>query len=249
MPVIKRLINKEGGETQSRLVCVNEPGTISKLFMQVEIKNLRSHMPLTHTHSAAVPAKSMLTSVCSGGRLSRAKGEEPGPRGGREGNMGLPWILPLARPQAQPHPPAPAVEAAVKPPSHGRGGISLPRQWDPGPSLERAESSPHEVCPAGRAVRLLKLSSEERATESPCPAPAVSTVALNFQTPGYEMDLNAGRFLINGQCGYVLKPACLRQRDTTFDPECPGPPRTTFTIQVSSLDHTLAGVPVCGVPA
>ncbi|XP_036124607.1 1-phosphatidylinositol 4,5-bisphosphate phosphodiesterase delta-3 [Molossus molossus] len=57
-------------------------------------------------------------------------------------------------------------------------------------------------------------------------------VALNFQTPGYEMDLNAGRFLINGRCGYVLKPACLRQPDTTFDPECPGPPRTTLTIQV-----------------
>lgn len=57
-------------------------------------------------------------------------------------------------------------------------------------------------------------------------------VALNFQTPGYEMDLNAGRFLINGQCGYVLKPACLRQPDTNFDPECPGPPKTTLTIQV-----------------
>lgn len=62
----------------------------------------------------------------------------------------------------------------------------------------------------------------------------MSTVALNFQTPGYEMDLNAGRFLINGQCGYVLKPACLRQPDTHFDPECPGPPKTTLTIQVSS---------------
>ncbi|NWH56531.1 PLCD3 phosphodiesterase, partial [Geococcyx californianus] len=35
-------------------------------------------------------------------------------------------------------------------------------------------------------------------------------VALNFQTPGYEMDLNAGRFLGNGHCGYVLKPLCLR---------------------------------------
>ncbi|KAK1331101.1 hypothetical protein QTO34_009049 [Cnephaeus nilssonii] len=65
-------------------------------------------------------------------------------------------------------------------------------------------------------------------------------VALNFQTPGYEMDLNAGRFLINGQCGYVLKPAFLRQPDTDFDPESPGPPRTTLTIQVSSLGHTLS---------
>lgn len=69
--------------------------------------------------------------------------------------------------------------------------------------------------------------------------PAVySTVALNFQTPGYEMDLNTGRFLINGQCGYVLKPAYLRQLNTTFDPECPGPPRTTLTVQVSSLPVT-----------
>ncbi|XP_050619043.1 1-phosphatidylinositol 4,5-bisphosphate phosphodiesterase delta-3 isoform X1 [Macaca thibetana thibetana] len=59
-------------------------------------------------------------------------------------------------------------------------------------------------------------------------------VALNFQTPGYEMDLNAGRFLVNGQCGYVLKPACLRQPDSTFDPEDPGPPRTTLSIQAST---------------
>lgn len=91
----------------------------------------------------------------------------------------------------------------------------------------------------GVGCETLKLSSERRATKSPCPDPAVSTVALNFQTPGYEMDLNAGRFLINGQCGYILKPACLRQPDTTFDPECPGPPRTTLTIQVSSLDQAL----------
>ncbi|XP_042527109.1 1-phosphatidylinositol 4,5-bisphosphate phosphodiesterase delta-3 [Dipodomys spectabilis] len=88
-------------------------------------------------------------------------------------------------------------------------------------------------------------------------------VALNFQTPGYEMDLNAGRFLINGQCGYVLKPACLRQPDTTFDPECPGPPRTTLTVQVltaqqlpklnvekpSSIVDPLVRVEIYGVPA
>lgn len=64
-------------------------------------------------------------------------------------------------------------------------------------------------------------------------------MALNFQTPGYEMDLNAGRFLVNGQSGYILKPACLRQPNTSFDPECPGLPRTTLTIQVSSLDQAL----------
>ncbi|KAL4687801.1 hypothetical protein H8959_019929 [Pygathrix nigripes] len=109
----------------------------------------------------------------------------------------------------------------------------------------------------------LKLSSENRAAESPCSDPAVSTVALNFQTPGYEMDLNAGRFLVNGQCGYVLKPACLRQPDSTFDPEYPGPPRTTLSIQVltaqqlpklnaekpHSIVDPLVRVEIHGVPA
>ncbi|XP_027423835.1 1-phosphatidylinositol 4,5-bisphosphate phosphodiesterase delta-3 [Zalophus californianus] len=88
-------------------------------------------------------------------------------------------------------------------------------------------------------------------------------VALNFQTPGYEMDLNAGRFLVNGRCGYILKPARLRQPDTTFDPECPGPPRTTLTIQVltaqqlpklntekpNSIVDPLVRVEIHGVPA
>ncbi|XP_011841349.1 PREDICTED: 1-phosphatidylinositol 4,5-bisphosphate phosphodiesterase delta-3 isoform X1 [Mandrillus leucophaeus] len=88
-------------------------------------------------------------------------------------------------------------------------------------------------------------------------------VALNFQTPGYEMDLNAGRFLVNGQCGYVLKPACLRQPDSTFDPEDPGPPRTTLSIQVltaqqlpklnaekpHSIVDPLVRVEIHGVPA
>lgn len=46
-------------------------------------------------------------------------------------------------------------------------------------------------------------------------------MALNFQTPGAEMDLNDGRFLVNGQCGYVLKPAFLRNSQSTFDPEAP----------------------------
>ncbi|XP_027523698.1 1-phosphatidylinositol 4,5-bisphosphate phosphodiesterase delta-3 isoform X3 [Corapipo altera] len=35
-------------------------------------------------------------------------------------------------------------------------------------------------------------------------------VPPNSTAPGYEMDLNTGRFLGNGGCGYVLKPPCLR---------------------------------------
>lgn len=46
-----------------------------------------------------------------------------------------------------------------------------------------------------------------------------SPVALNFQTPGEQMDLNQGRFLQNGECGYILKPAFLCQPDSTFNPE------------------------------
>ncbi|XP_053555808.1 1-phosphatidylinositol 4,5-bisphosphate phosphodiesterase delta-3 [Bombina bombina] len=44
-------------------------------------------------------------------------------------------------------------------------------------------------------------------------------VALNFQTPGYKMDLNRGRFQDNGLCGYVLKPEFLRREDSDFNPE------------------------------
>uniref|UniRef100_A0A6Q2XVU5 Phosphoinositide phospholipase C n=1 Tax=Esox lucius TaxID=8010 RepID=A0A6Q2XVU5_ESOLU len=43
-------------------------------------------------------------------------------------------------------------------------------------------------------------------------------VALNFQTPSKEMDLNQGRFRPNGMSGYILKPDFLRQAGSAFDP-------------------------------
>nr|XP_010593806.2 1-phosphatidylinositol 4,5-bisphosphate phosphodiesterase delta-1 [Loxodonta africana] len=43
-------------------------------------------------------------------------------------------------------------------------------------------------------------------------------VALNFQTPGLEMDVYQGRFQDNGACGYVLKPAFLRDPSSLFSP-------------------------------
>ncbi|KAL1251520.1 hypothetical protein QQF64_019316 [Cirrhinus molitorella] len=46
-------------------------------------------------------------------------------------------------------------------------------------------------------------------------------VALNCQTAGVEMDLNDGLFSQNGHCGYVLKPAFMRNIDERFDPENP----------------------------
>lgn len=43
-------------------------------------------------------------------------------------------------------------------------------------------------------------------------------VALNFQTTCSDMDVNQGRFLVNGKCGYTLKPTYMRDRATEFDP-------------------------------
>ncbi|NWX45079.1 PLCZ1 phosphodiesterase, partial [Steatornis caripensis] len=43
-------------------------------------------------------------------------------------------------------------------------------------------------------------------------------VALNFQTPGVQMELQNGKFIDNGGCGYVLKPEFLRNHNSTFTP-------------------------------
>ncbi|KAK7945111.1 hypothetical protein WMY93_000839 [Mugilogobius chulae] len=43
-------------------------------------------------------------------------------------------------------------------------------------------------------------------------------VALNFQTTCEDMDVNQGKFMVNGKSGYILKPAYLRDRTTEFDP-------------------------------
>uniref|UniRef100_A0A914W8E7 Phosphoinositide phospholipase C n=2 Tax=Plectus sambesii TaxID=2011161 RepID=A0A914W8E7_9BILA len=39
----------------------------------------------------------------------------------------------------------------------------------------------------------------------------VQIVALNYQTPGLMMDLQEGKFMANGGCGYVLKPPLMRE--------------------------------------
>ncbi|XP_075883519.1 1-phosphatidylinositol 4,5-bisphosphate phosphodiesterase zeta-1-like isoform X2 [Nelusetta ayraudi] len=45
-------------------------------------------------------------------------------------------------------------------------------------------------------------------------------VALNFQSLGFAMDLNDGRFQDNGGCGYVLKPPVLMFSHRSLDPGC-----------------------------
>uniref|UniRef100_A0AAQ4PR86 Phosphoinositide phospholipase C n=1 Tax=Gasterosteus aculeatus aculeatus TaxID=481459 RepID=A0AAQ4PR86_GASAC len=41
-------------------------------------------------------------------------------------------------------------------------------------------------------------------------------VAMNYQTPGLMMDLNIGWFRQNGSCGYVLRPAIMREHVSYF---------------------------------
>lgn len=75
------------------------------------------------------------------------------------------------------------------------------------------------------------------------------SVALNFQTSGEQMDLNQGRFLTNGRCGYVLKPDFLCSPASVFDPENtgggPGHTPTQLTIRVSG-DVLLGTVVISG---
>ncbi|MED6274048.1 1-phosphatidylinositol 4 5-bisphosphate phosphodiesterase delta-3-A [Characodon lateralis] len=66
-------------------------------------------------------------------------------------------------------------------------------------------------------------------------------VALNFQTPGEQMDLNQGRFLPNGRCGYILKPTFMCNPTSNFDPEKtgggPGHTPTQLTIRIISAQQ------------
>ncbi|XP_071388937.1 1-phosphatidylinositol 4,5-bisphosphate phosphodiesterase delta-3-A isoform X2 [Centroberyx affinis] len=66
-------------------------------------------------------------------------------------------------------------------------------------------------------------------------------VALNFQTPGEQMDLNQGRFLPNGRCGYILKPSFLCSLSSNFNPENtgggPGHTPTQLTIRIISAQQ------------
>ncbi|XP_035507935.1 1-phosphatidylinositol 4,5-bisphosphate phosphodiesterase delta-1a isoform X1 [Morone saxatilis] len=66
-------------------------------------------------------------------------------------------------------------------------------------------------------------------------------VALNFQTACKEMDLNQGRFLPNGFCGYILKPEFQRNLSSQFDPNAltkgPWLKRKTFHVMVISAQQ------------
>lgn len=40
-------------------------------------------------------------------------------------------------------------------------------------------------------------------------------MALNYQTEGRMLELNRAKFSANGNCGYILKPKCMRKGKRT----------------------------------
>ncbi|CAI2350924.1 unnamed protein product [Caenorhabditis sp. 36 PRJEB53466] len=62
----------------------------------------------------------------------------------------------------------------------------------------------------------------------------IQSVAMNFQTAGEELDLNAGLFRVNGNCGYVLKPQCLLDG---IDPRSMVKPKMTLGIGLFSAQY------------
>lgn len=70
----------------------------------------------------------------------------------------------------------------------------------------------------------------------------VQLVALNQQTPGAMLDLTRGRFMQNGGCGYVLRPAVMREEVSYFSAQSqgcvPGVPAQTLRVKVISA-HSL----------
>ncbi|KAF7216245.1 inactive phospholipase C-like protein 1 [Nothobranchius furzeri] len=69
----------------------------------------------------------------------------------------------------------------------------------------------------------------------------VQLVALNQQTPGAMLDLHRGRFSQNGGCGYVLRPAVMRNEVSYFSAHThgcvPGVPPQTLRIKVISAHN------------
>ncbi|NWH79248.1 PLCZ1 phosphodiesterase, partial [Piaya cayana] len=60
-------------------------------------------------------------------------------------------------------------------------------------------------------------------------------VALNFQTQGLHMELQNGKFLDNGGCGYILKPEFLRNRNSTFTPQNVGSHSNPMSLSIKVI--------------
>ncbi|KAK3543603.1 hypothetical protein QTP70_023951 [Hemibagrus guttatus] len=110
-----------------------------------------------------------------------------------------------------------------------------------------ASESPEELVSfTKRCLTRVRPSSVRLDSSNPNPQGywkgGVQLVALNQQTPGAMLDLSRGRFAQNGGCGYVLKPAVMRDEVSYFSAQSqgcmPGVPPQTLRVKVISA-HSL----------
>ncbi|TNM88748.1 hypothetical protein fugu_005002 [Takifugu bimaculatus] len=61
-------------------------------------------------------------------------------------------------------------------------------------------------------------------------------VALNYQTEGRMLELNTAKFSANGNCGYILKPKCMRKGafNPTLEDPLPGRRKTQLVLKIIS---------------
>lgn len=109
-----------------------------------------------------------------------------------------------------------------------------------------ASESPEElVSSTKRCLTRVRPSSVRLDSSNPNPQGywkgGVQLVALNQQTPGAMLDLSRGRFAQNGGCGYVLKPAVMRDEVSYFSAQSqgcvPGVPPQTLRVKVISAHN------------
>lgn len=90
------------------------------------------------------------------------------------------------------------------------------------PSSYRVDSSNFNPQPFWNAGCQLGMKQPQLHTSSKCftdffffnQTKTVLPVALNYQTEGRVLQLNRAKFYSNGNCGYMLKPACMCEGPT-----------------------------------
>uniref|UniRef100_A0A671NJV1 Phosphoinositide phospholipase C n=1 Tax=Sinocyclocheilus anshuiensis TaxID=1608454 RepID=A0A671NJV1_9TELE len=113
-------------------------------------------------------------------------------------------------------------------------------------TLDPPESPEELVNFTKRSLTRVRPSSVRLDSSNPNPQGywkgGVQLVALNQQTPGAMLDLTRGRFMQNGGCGYVLRPAVMREEVSYFSAQSqgcvPGVPPQTLRVKVISA-HSL----------
>uniref|UniRef100_A0A668AUK0 Phosphoinositide phospholipase C n=1 Tax=Myripristis murdjan TaxID=586833 RepID=A0A668AUK0_9TELE len=121
-----------------------------------------------------------------------------------------------------------------------------PRSQKQGEAGRVTSESPEElVMFTKRTLTRVRPSSVRLDSSNPNPQGywkgGVQLVALNQQTPGAMLDLHRGRFTQNGGCGYVLRPAVMREEVSYFSAHTqgcvPGVPPQTLRVKVISAHN------------